>query len=253
MIRLLQCEYKKTRGRYLILTALAITAVQLVWALYGKYNDFMLENGWMAFLFQLPLLNAIFMPLLSIIVSSRLWDIEHKGVMLKALCVIADRGRLYDAKCIYGLSIVLVCNAINWIGTILFGYIKGFGGELPIRLYLFYLLFTITPTIVIYIFQHTLAMLFKNQAITFFAGIIGTFGGLFSMYLPQLPWMRKSLLWGYYGVLQFVGLFGWTKETKYANAYFEIMELDWTFFCVLIAAGIVIYGIGRTLFTRKEL
>lgn len=252
MIKLLQCEYRKTRGRYIFLTALAVTVFELLWALYGKYNGFSLENGWMMFLYQFPLVNAIFMPLLSIIVSSRLCDIEHKGVMLKQLSVIVPKGKIYDAKLIYGLSVVLVCNLVSWLVTIVFGYLIGFQGDVPVRLYLLYFLFTVVPTTAVYIFQHVLSLNFKNQAITFFAGIIGTFGGLFSMFLPQIPILRKLIIWGYYGVLQFVGLFGWTKETRYDNAYFEIMHIDWKFFIVLIAVSIVMYAAGKKIFCRKE-
>ncbi len=253
MMKLLECEFKKTRGRYIFITALVMTAAQLVWALYGKYNDFTIENGWFMFLYQLPLVNAIFMPLLSIVISSRLCDIEHKGAMLKTLAVITEKGKIYDAKLIYGLSIVLLCNIISWAVTIAGGYVVGFHGDVPLKLYLLYLLFTAMPTAAIYVFQHTLSLLFKNQAITFFAGVIGTFGGLFSMFLPQLPWMRKSLLWGYYGVLQFVGMFGWTKETRYETAYFEVMGFDWVFFAVLVGVCVLMYIIGRSLFVRKEL
>lgn len=252
MIQLLKCEFMKTRGRYIFLTAIAVTAISIVWGLYGNYNDFSLTNGWMMFLYQMPLVNSIFMPLLSIVVSSRLSDIEHKGLMLKQLSAIAPKGKIYDAKMIYGLFMVLLCNLISWLVTIAFGYIIGFHSNVPIKLYLLYLLFTLTPTAVIYIFQHTLALLFKNQAVTFFAGIIGMFCGLFSMFLPQIPILRKLILWGYYGVLQFVGMFGWEKETRYANAYFEVMKIDWTFFIILIIAGIIIYAIGRNLFCRKE-
>lgn len=253
MIKLLQCELIKTRRRYIFVTALVITAAELVWALHGNYGGFMLENGWMAFLYQLPLVNAIFMPLLSMIVSSRLCDIEHKGAMLKSLAVITEKGKIYDAKFIYGFSIVLICNILSWAVTIIGGYVIGFSGTVPIGLYLVYLLFTIMPTLAVYIFQHTLSLLFKNQAVAFFAGIIGMFGGLFSMFLPQFPWMRKSIIWGYYGVLQFVGLFDWTKETRYANAHFDVMGFDLTFFAVLIGVSVLMYIIGRKLFVRKEL
>lgn len=252
MIKLLKCEFMKTRRRYIFLTAIVITVAELLWVLYGKYNGFVKENGWMMSLYQLPLVNSIFMPIMSIIISSRLADTEHKGMMFKHLAAISDKGRIFDAKFIYGMSIVLICCLLNWIITIIFGYYIGFSGDVPIKLYLLYLLFTITPTISVYIFQHTLAMLFKNQAVTFFSGIIGTFIGLFSMFLPQLPMMRKLFIWGYYGVLQFVGLFGWTKETRYDTAYFEVMSIDWTFFAVPILISIAMYILGRYLFSRKE-
>lgn len=253
MIKLLKCEYKKTRGRWIFIMALVITAVQIVWGLYGDYeSDFIIKNGWMSFLYQLPLVNAIFLPLMSIIVSSRLCDIEHKGAMLKQLAVITDKGKIYDAKFIYGLAIVMLCNVLSWSATIVCGYVVGFEGECLIKLYLLYLLFTVVPTLAVYIFQHTLSLLFKNQAVTFFTGIIGTFCGLFSMFLPQIPFLRKMFIWGYYGVLQFVGMFGWTKETRYAEVYFEVMDIDWTYFLVLAAACVVMYVIGRWLFCRKE-
>ncbi|MDO5397794.1 MAG: ABC transporter permease [bacterium] len=252
MIKLLKSEFRKTRRRYVFITAILITAFGLVWSLHGRYNEIALRFGWMSFLYQLPLTNAIFMPLLSIIVSSRLCDIEHKGMMLKQLAVVTDKGKIYDAKLIYGLGMVVICCLINWFVTIAFGCIIGFYGDVPIRLYLLYLLFTVVPTIAVYIFQHTLSLLFRNQALAFFAGITGTFCGLFSMFLPQLPWLRRLFIWGYYGALQFVGLFGWTKEARYENAYFEVMGFDWLSFGVLIAAAILMYIIGRSLFCRKE-
>lgn len=253
MIKLLQCEYQKTKGRYLLITAFVITAAQLFWVLYGKYDDpFILQNGWMMFLYQLPLANAIFLPILSAIISSRLCDIEHKGVMFKQLSVAAEKSALYNAKLLYGLGITLLCILLSWTVTIIFGYCIGFAGNAPLNLYLLYLLFTIIPTAVIYLFQHGLAMVTKNQAIPFFSGILGTFLGVFSMFLPGIPALRRSFIWGYYGVLQFVGLLGWNSETRYTTAYFEILDIDWLFLGVLILAGVGLYYLGRTIFCRKE-
>lgn len=160
--------------------------------------------------------------------------------------------KTFNAKLLYGLGIVLSCILINWIITILFGYYKGFGGVFPLKLYLLFLLFTIVPTVAIYIFQHTASLLFANQAIAFSLGIIGTFIGLFAMFLPQMPIIRRLFIWGYYGVLQFVGLFGWTSETRYDYAYFELIPIDWTYFGVLILFCIGLYVIGLLLFKRKE-
>lgn len=251
MIRLIQCEYRKTRGRYVFLTALVLTAVSLAWALYGKYDEFATQNGWMMFLYQMPLVNTIFMPILAIVIASRLCDIEHKGAMFKELLPIVPKGKVYDAKFIYGASMMVICNLIHWGMTIAFGYFKGFGGNVPLKLYLLYLLFTLVPSIAIYLFQHTLSMVFPNQAVAFFVGIIGTFVGLFSMFLP-FSTLRKLFLWAYYGALQFVGMFGWTKETRYANAYFEVMGFDWNAFGILVAACIVMYIAGKSIFCRKE-
>lgn len=253
MIRLLKCEYQKTRRRYIFVTGLLITLIQLLWTFHGNYGEDMLRLGWMAFLYQLPLANAVFLPLLSIIISSRLCDIEHKTSMLRFLAASEERGKIYDAKLIYGMSVVLMCTFLSWCFTIVFGYLKGFHGNVPIRLYLLYLLFTLVPTVSIYIFHHIISLLFKNQAVTFFAGIAGTFLGVFSMFLPRIPWLRRSVIWGYYGVLQFVGLFDWTKENRYKYAHFDVMKIDWLFFFILVAVCVIMYFIGKKLFERKEL
>lgn len=252
MMKLLKCEFLKTRRCYIFLTALVITALGLCWGLYGNYTDIIIKHGWRMFLYQFPLVNAIFLPLLAMVVSSRICNTEHKGLMLKQLCCITNPGKLYDAKLIYGLSIICACTLIMWTVTIAFGMHKGFEGALPMDLYLLYLLFTIVPTAVIYIFQHTLSLIFKNQAISFFVGILGEFVGIFSMFLPSIPALRKSVLWGYYGTLQFVGMFDWSKETRYANVHFDVMPIDWTSFGILLAAGILIYFIGRYVFQKKE-
>lgn len=249
MNKLLKCEFLKTRRRYLLAMTLAITAVELCWVLCGNYSADALSKGWMMMLYQLPLLNAIFAPLLSIILASRLCDIEHKGLMLKQLCCIAPRGRLYDTKLIYGLGILLISLAVQLAGVYVGGKFLSFGGAFPLDLYLLYWLFTFVISAAIYLFQHTLSLLFKNQVIPFFIGVIGEFLGIFSMFLPQLPWLRASLLWGYYGVLQFVEG-EWDTVTRISTYY--LMDIDWVFFWVLIAGTAAMYLLGKKLFIERE-
>ncbi|MCM1089845.1 MAG: ABC transporter permease [Butyrivibrio sp.] len=257
MRKLLKCEYLKTNRRHIILSALFVTAIACVWAFYdhksGDAREFMLQNGWYVVLYQFPLINSIFFPLLSVIIASRLCDLEHKGSCLKLICTLTPRGRLYDAKLLYGMLITQSCVILFWAATIIYGALYGFRGSCPISLYLLYLLFTLTPTAAVYCFQHALSMIFKNPAVPFFTGILGEFVGLFTMFLPQYPLLRRTVIWGYYGALQFVGMYGYTKETRYTYAYMEHMGYDWTSFGVLIALTIGIYLIGKKIFCRKEL
>lgn len=245
----LRCERMKVKGRFIFLTMLIITGVELCWLLYGHYSDDQIQKGWMMFLFQLPLVQAIFLSLLSTVLASRLADIDHKGGMLKQLFCSMPRGALYDAKLCYGLFLLFLSILFQYAGIYIGGKVLGFGGSFPVKLYLLQLLFTTATAFSIYIFQHTLSMLYKNQAIPFFTGIIGEFFGLFSMFLPRLPWLRKSLLWGYFGVLQFVGN-DWDKATRINTFY--LLDIDWPFFVVLLAAGILLYFTGKKLFSQKE-
>lgn len=251
MIKMLKCEFLKTRRRRVFLTALVITAAETCWALYGKYEGQLLEKGWMMLLYQLPLINTIFMPLLAVVIASRLADTEHKGAMLKQICAAVPKSKLYDAKLIYGLGITVAMAVLSWAAVLVFGKVIGFGGEPPIKLYMLNLAFTILPTVEIYIFQNSLSMVFKNQAAAFFVGVIGEFVGVFSMFLPQIGWLRTVQPWGHYGALSLVGMYGWTKEERiYSFMTMPVEPLN----LIVCAAGIVLfYLIGRWLFCRKEI
>ena len=108
MIRLIKCEYKKTKRKHLFFTAFAALVLMSVWAFYGDMSsDFIRRNGYSMFLYQFPLVNAIFFPLLCTVIASRLCDLEHKGSNFKLLCTMEDKGKLFDAKLLYGLMIVL--------------------------------------------------------------------------------------------------------------------------------------------------
>ena len=120
MIRLLKCEYLKTRRRYLLLTVIAAMTVYFIWTFHGSYNAEGIRHGWALFLYQQPVVNTIFMPFFCIIIASRLSAIEHRGAMLKQLCTMTDKGRLYDAKLIYGMFLMSFCVAVSWIGAVLF-------------------------------------------------------------------------------------------------------------------------------------
>lgn len=253
MTKLLQCEWRKTRRCYVILTALALTALTIAAGLRGHYSEDVIRLGWRMLLYQLPLVNAIFLPLTAAVLASRLCGIEQRDGMLRQLCCLTERGKLFDAKLGCGLVLMTASVLIIWGATVLFGFVKGFEGEWPARLYVYYLLFTLVPTLAIYIFQHTLSLCIKNQAVPFFIGIGGETVGLFMMFIPNLPWLRKSLLWGYYGVFSFMGLFDWSKETRFQFAHFEVMTIDWAAFAGLTAGCVVLYLAGREWFKRKEI
>ena len=92
-------------------------------------------------------------------------------------------------------------------------------------------------------------MLFKNQAVSFFVGIGGEFTGLFSMFLPQIPCLRKILIWGYYGDMQFVGN-NWDRETRINDFY--LMDINYAAFFIITTVAVLMYLIGKKLFTDKE-
>ncbi len=256
MICLLKAEWQKNRGRRLGLTAGAILLFGCVIAFYGKYEGdsavFFKNNGYMLLLYQLPLITAMVFPLLSAVVASRLCELEHKGQNLKALCTMAERGKLFDVKLCYGLGIVLLSVLLFCAAAVVYGWIEGFTEEFPYKLYLYFFLCTALSSAETYMLQHSMSLLIKNQAVALSVAAFGIFCGLFSMFLPY-PQLRLALPYGGYGALQFVGMFGWTKETRYANAYFEVSPPDIRALLIVLGITVAIYLAGKLLFSGKEL
>lgn len=250
MIKLLRCEFQKSRRRFIALSAIGIIMVQVMWLFYalkGSQNT----NSWLILLYQLPIMNTIFLPLVAIVISSRICDLEHKGGMFKKLGTMMDRAVLFDCKLLYGVVVLESCILFQWLTIIGIGSWKGFG-DFPIKLYLLYLMFTSAAVIVIYILHHCLSILFKNQTISFLVGITGGFIGLFSLFFKQTV-IQRILLWSYFGIFQLVGLFGWDKEMRMANAHFETLPIDWFSFGILLGMGTIIYWVGKRLFCKEEL
>ena len=250
MIKALIVECKKSRYRKLWIIVAALIGAQLLWELYSFRNmdTYDLAQGWLACLYHFPVLNAIFMPVITAVIASKLSDIEHKGQTLKLLETVMPAARLFDAKLLCGAFYVLSVILLQIGVMLLTGYVKGFTGPAPLNQMGYYLLFTFCVTVTLLLLQQILSLLFSNQMVSLTIGLLGGFVGLFSMYLP--PWFSKLTPWGYYGVLMLTGM-DWERETRIVTYYWS--EIDWTGFLILVSAFLVIYCVGRILFVRKEM
>jgi len=188
------------------------------------------------------------MPVIAAVVASRLCDIEHKGQTFKLLNTVMSAQRLFAAKFLYGALYLFSAVLLQLIVIVSVGCAVGFVGNPPPDKLFYYLLFTTAVNLTILLMQQVLSLLFKNQMIPLSVGIIGSFAGIFIMYFPQS--LERFLLWGYYGVLMFVGM-DWDKATRITDFYY--VPVDWAGFIALIIIFCSIYIIGRTLFVRKEM
>ena len=228
----------------------AMIMVQILWSIWGvrRMDAHELSQGWMFFLYQFPLLNSIMMPVIAAVVASRLCDIEHKGQMLKLLNTVMPAGRLFAAKFLCGALYMLAAVLLQLIVIVAVGYAVGFMGAPPFDKLFYYLLFTTAVNLTILLLQQVLSLLFVNQMVPLTVGLIGGLSGLFIMFFPQN--LERLLLWGYYGVLMFVGM-NWDRATRITDFYYA--PVNWAGFITLAVMFCVIYIIGRTLFVRKEM
>lgn len=250
MRRALILEFEKTRRRKVWLIVAAILLVQTVWSLWsiGRMDAQKLAHGWMFFLYQFPLLNAIMMPVLAAVVASRLCDMEHKGHMLKLLHTVMPAGRLFNAKYLCGALYMLAAGVLQTAVMLAVGYLWGFAGNPPLAKLLVYLLFTTAVNLALLLLQQTLSFLFVNQMVPLTVGLMGGLVGLFMMFFP--PIWERFLLWGYYGVLMLVGM-NWDSSTRISSFYYT--PVDWAGFGTLLLMMCIMYILGRTLFVRKEM
>lgn len=249
MIALWKAEYQKTRRRYLMLFVLGMSAVVMAWALSGKINEDGIRKGWYMLLYQMPVTNTLMLPVMAMLLSFRLGDLEHKNGMLKQLCCVVDKGKLFDAKLLYGLGLMFAGIALQWCAVIADGFFRHhFGGVFLWKEYLLLLLFTIAPAAAIYVLQHTLAMCFTKPAAPYVVGIVGEFAGVMSLFLPY-RWFSQTIPWGYFGALMIVGM-EYDKETRISTYFYR--EINWRGFAAIITITIVIYVTGRIAFCKKE-
>lgn len=249
MIALWKAEYQKTRRRYLLLFVFGMSAVGLVWALSGKLSEDAIAKGWYMLLYQMPLINVLILPMMAMLISSRLGDLEHKNGMLKQLCCIAEREKLYDVKLLYGLALLLAGILIQWFGIIADGFFRHhFGGDFPGKEYILLLLFTIAPAFAVYVLQHTVAMCSSKPAVPYIVGIIGEFVGVLSLFLPY-PILYYGTPWGYFGALMLVRA-EYDRATRISTYFFR--EINWGAYFSIIIITVVIYAIGKMIFCKKE-
>ena len=242
-------EVLKTKGRKIWLVVAVMMAVQLLWAgwaISNKDADGLIQ-GWMFFLYQFPMLNCIIMPVIAAVVASRLSDVEHQGQTFKLLETIIPAKRIFAAKFIWG-SIYMLGAALGQLAIMIgMGFVLHFGGPVPWSALAGYLFFTLVVSLTIYIFQQGVSMLVANQMVPMTLGLVGGFIGLFSMFFPQ--GFQKLILWSYYGVLMQVGM-NWDQVTRATDFYWT--AIDWSGFGLILIFFVLIYGIGRTLFVRRE-
>ncbi len=93
MITALRAELKKIRGRFLWALPLVVVGMEFLWMMSNSYlaKPEASAEGYFNLLFQLPLLNTIFLPLILAVMASRICDAENKGNTYKLLCTMQEK------------------------------------------------------------------------------------------------------------------------------------------------------------------
>ena len=242
-------EFYKIRKRKIWVTVAALLLVQCLWGMWSfrNMNAKELSQGYMQCLYHFSVLNTIMMPMIAAITASRVCDLEHKGQTFKLLLTAMPAGALFDAKFICASLHMAAVGAAQTILIIVLGKAAGFTEPFPPGRFFYYMITTTFVTVTILALQQVLSLMFSNQMIPLVVGITGSFGGLFSLFLPA--GVQKGVLWSYYGVLTQVKM-NWDSGTRIADM--QYIPVDWGAYLLLAGVFAAIYLTGRWCFTRKE-
>lgn len=243
-------EIHKSRRKRLWLIILAAIALQGAWLLWAtrRLDEELLHQGYALCLYQMPLLNAIILPIAIAVFVSRLCDMEHLGSALKALFPMQTRSSLFNAKLLYSALWLAAGILLQGAVILAIGHIYGFLEPLPLGHFALFLLTQFITSLFIALLMEVLALHFVNQFIPLAAGLIFGFLGLMSMFFPAA--VMRLVPISYYGLLSTVTM-SWNQATREVHYHYQpgfpIADC-----LLLLAATAALYTISRAVFAKQE-
>ena len=238
-------EAKKLRRRRLPLLffmVFLLIAAWILWCLDDLDTSRLNDVGAMLYI-NLLLMNTILSPVVLAAAASRMCDMEQAGNTYKWLCTMERPVHIYRGKMLVGaLCVLLFALAqtllLALLLTIYGGSVLGICTPFFMSLLVYFLaLFTL---------QLNLSLRFSNQLSPIFISIGGTFAGLFSWFLNQLP-LRYLLPWGYLAALCPAG-YNYDRASRYTAYYWHPYPAVWL--AVLALFFLFLYGLGRRNFCK---
>ena len=250
MITALRAELKKIRGRFLWVLPLGVVGMEFLWMMSNSYlaKPEASAEGYFNLLFQLPLLNTIFLPLILAVMASRICDAENKGNTYKLLCTMQEKKKIFDAKLLLGGIYILFLTLLEGANVLLLGRLLHFTQPLPIKHLLPFLAVLGVVSLALYLMQQVLSMLITSQLMPLFIGLLGSLVGVFSAFFP-VGSVANFLPWGYYMVG--LTLSSWYDESARTMYLYE-SPFRWGWFSVFLIAAAALYIVGKHLFMKKE-
>ena len=204
-------EFKKHKRRrdFFLIFGIVLAQLFFIFANYGKKAG--MEDGWKLIFYNMPIMNSLFFPVAAAALASRLMDFEHKGDMLKCLYTFSTPKRLFFTKYIYGTLSVILLIGLQCAGMYAIMGLLNFPKSFEIIYMLHYGLVTFLDCMTLFSLQLILSFFVRNQAVGISAGIIGSFMGLFSAFLPE-SLFQKIFPWGSFTSSSFITM-NWDMET----------------------------------------
>lgn len=248
-MHLLRMEFYKLRHQKMgvMIGGLALFQVfYIIWATRGM-DTHELGQSWKSCLYTVFQLNIIIMPICIAMIASRLSDMEHKGSTFKYLKTIVSGGKLFHAKILCGAIYLMMVVGLQMVIMLGISQYRNFMGALPISQLGYYIIITFMIDLTLLILQLNLSLLITNQMVALMVAIVGTFLGLYSMFFSEK--VGQWILWGYYALLAPVRM-DWDPVTRVTDFYW--IQLPIKHLVILLGISLILYGVGKSLFVRRE-
>lgn len=242
ILTLWQIERRKQKGRKNFLILMTMVFITVLWIGRAAASD----PQWELFLYYLPLLNALFMPVIIAVFASRYMDIEHLGETAKLLDPIISPAERFSIKILDGILQIVIMTVVQLGVIILMGIRFRFHGSLPVTDFLLLFLSNTSVSILIFLLQIFLSARFANQAVGIITGIAGCLSGFFLMFLPQSI-LHRLLPWGLYGCTMHV-LMEWnpvSRAVHYYHVSYPIKDLIVVFLWIAAITVISFFLLNR--------
>ncbi|MFC2339767.1 MAG: ABC transporter permease [Olsenella sp.] len=241
-------ELRKLQRKHLLPITLVFLAVELLWLWSGLARRVGADIDYRGVLFQLPSLNAIFLPMLSTIIMSTVCDIESPGNMYKELLTLQTPQGLFRAK--WGVA-VLALGALTAVHTALvLALLKTLGLDaLPdAGTLILYWVSTYAVCLLMATLVQALCFGAHGQFVPLVFGVALSFLGLFSLYLPTA--LAHLVPSSYFGLLSTVGM---NYDQGLGQMSFYMRAWSVPDFLIVVALSAVSYVLSCRAFVRKEL
>lgn len=241
-------ELKKARRRFDLPVIILLSLFVLIWAEQSSPRT--VDNpamGYSALYYAIPLMNTAVMPLGMMVLASRIWDAETKGVCCKLLFTLQSRESLFCSKAVLGiLENALVC-VIECGGILLLGNMKGYTETPDPAQFLWLCVCTFSVNTMLYFSGLFLSIRFSNQIAVMAVGVIGSLSGLFAAFLPRI--VSYFLPWGYYVPLMGVRM-NWDFETR--TGWFEPEAFRYPLLGLILLIAVLFGSLGWGALRKKE-
>ncbi len=218
LLSLIKNEKQKNKGRFNSTFVFLCLLIELLFIRNGLQNPTNLAQGWFSVYQELPIMNALFLPTIFSVTSSRIFDLEHREETWKLLYTMETPQSILLAKVIYGLRIVFLVSSLQTVLTLAGGLFFHFGGTFKPHLLVLQFINTTLITTVIYLLCCIIAYINHTQIISISIGILGSFCGLFSFYFKQ-GLLQMIIPWGLYAPTTFSDYKYYNETSTYVYYY----------------------------------